>query len=210
MEMLLRIVFGTTVALAPTCAYAADDFFPPEYAILSYQCPEDGSAETRPIPFLSDFEQQWFSKHLRAAEEPSLFELSKNPHRSDSLRFTWLRSFHAPVIVRLTKGVGGNWRIMAKELSGAGGYDPGKVKRKIDRELSVDEAAAVTALLTRSALPDQSGDCVIGVDGAQWIIERVDRDGYHFINRWSPSGGPVREIGEFLLNLTGWRHKPVY
>jgi hypothetical protein len=48
------------------------------------------------------------------------------------------------------------------------------------------------------------------MDGAEWIVEGVDDTGYHFVDRWSPRRGEVRETGLSLLKLTGWVFKDVY
>ncbi|MDH7971271.1 hypothetical protein QH494_03685 [Sphingomonas sp. AR_OL41] len=205
--------FGLTALIAcsaPCAASARQPFFPPNYAEMAVNCPTDDGKEDRTIHFLSSFEQEWFSKHLRAADETPLYSATASSTAKRVVRFTWLRSFSPPVTVRLTERKDGGWHLVAKQLSGRGGYDPGTVDKVVDRALSATEAANLEGLMSRAALPDLSGDCEIGVDGAQWIIERSDAKGYHFINRWSPSDGPVRKVGLFLLNLTGWRLKPVY
>ena len=205
-------VFITT--LMPGEAGAGETMFPPEYANLAFTCASSDSAGSNPVPLLSAGEQQWFSNNLHAAREPSLYDASLRAGAPQALRFTWLRSFHRPLTVRVTQEKNGAWRVIAKELSGKGGYNPGHIARTINRQLRADETAALKSLLAVVELPDLSGDCVLGdelgVDGAQWIIERTDERGYHFINRWSPSDGPVREVGLFLLRLTGWNYKPVY
>ena len=199
------------IASASPCAAATQQpFFPPDYAGLSFSCPSDYGAESNYVQFLSKFEQDWFSQHLRAAREAPLYGVAQSNGTRRVLRFTWLRSFHPTVTVRLSERKDGGWHLVAKQLSGTGGYDPGTIDKVVDRPIRAAEAAELEALMTRTALPDLSGDCVIGVDGAQWLIERSDAEGYHFINRWSPSDGPVRQVGLFLLKLTGWRLKPDY
>lgn len=201
------------MALAlPTVAVARAPYFPPELASTYYTFALESGEQSRPVELLSDFESGWFSKHLQAADEPSLYSESQSAKASiqQIIRFTWLRSFHPPVTVRVTADLHNSWRIVAKELSGAGGYEPGEIKRTVTRRLTSKEVADLAALMAQSPLPDASGDCVIGVDGAEWIIERVDREGYHFIRRWSPADGPVRDVGLFLVGLTGWRYKEAY
>ena len=186
-------------------AAAPRSYFPPDYARRSFTC----SAESQPHPFLSEFEQEWFARNLRAAREAPLYDPSHRPTDNRVIRFTWLGSFHPPIVVRLIEGRHG-WHMVGKRLSGRGGYDPGTIGEIVDRPLRQNEAKELESLLVRSVLPDLSGDCVIGLDGAQWIIERTDQKGYHFINRWSPTDGPVHQIGLFALKLTGWRVGPVY
>jgi len=209
----MRLIACSLIALAlPTSAIARVPYFPPELGSTYYTCALDGGEQSPPVELLSDFESGWFSTHLRAADEPSLYSPSQSEKASvqQVIRFTWLRSFHPPVTVRVTADRHNKWRIVAKELSGAGGYEPGEIKRTVTRRLETKEVAELAALMSQSPLPDASGDCVIGVDGAEWIIERFDREGYHFIKRWSPSDGPVHDLGLFLVGLTGWRYKEVY
>ncbi|PYV47582.1 MAG: hypothetical protein DMG94_05690 [Acidobacteria bacterium] len=38
-----------------------------------------------------------------------------------------------------------------------------------------------------------------GLDGAQWIIEGVEDGKYHVVDRWTPTKGPIRELGMTLV-----------
>ena len=127
------------------------------------------------------------------------------------VRFTWLRSFHAPVFVRVD-GLGtSKVRLVAKQLSGKGGYAPGSITKSLVRRLTPDEIRTVqSALMKTGVLSMSSRNCDIGVDGAQWIIEAVNRQGYHFVDRLSPTSGGDYEMGLVLLRLTGWQFQPVY
>ncbi len=198
------------IFMQPAMACASEAYFPPRYAQLTFTCPWNDGPEARPIEFLGKLEQDWFSSQLAAAKEPSLYAatLSGTPRRV--IRFTWLRSFHPGITVRVEEDADHTWRVTAKQLSGAGGYEPGHVAKTANRKLDADEAEALVSLLGKEDLPDETGDCTIGMDGAQWIIERTDDQGYHFINRWSPSSGPLRKVGLFLLGLTHWNPRPIY
>ena len=205
-------IFPLITLILPTAANVRVTYFPPELARTYYTCPIGGGGQSRPTALLSDFENRWFAQHLRAADEPSLYLQSqaKKAAVQRVIRLTWLRSFHPPVTVRIIARQGDRWHLVAKELSVAGGYKPGGIKRTVSRRLATKEVADLTVLMARSSIPDASGDCVVGLYGAEWIIERLDQDGYHFIKRWSPSDGPVYEVGLFLIDLTGWRYKEVY
>ncbi|HYC74108.1 hypothetical protein [Brevundimonas sp.] len=148
----------------------------------------------------------WYGRHLRAAGESPIFDGSR-----PALRFTWLRSFHAPVVIRLNPTTDGGVLMTATELSGKGGYDPGGVTRRIERRLSAEESAAVARVLeTTGALAQRPRDCDLGLDGAQWILESAGPEGYRFVDRWSPREGPVRELGLHLIGLTGWTYDAIY
>lgn len=206
-----KIVISALAALIVVSPLSAAQtvYFPPPYPERVAQCsPSPPSGGT---PVVSEFENQWYSKQLSAAAEPSLFEAANSNHANSAIRFTWLRSFHPPVIVRVEGLTSSSPRLIAKQLSGAGGYNPGSVSKHIDRELSSVEVTALRKTLQRTKVFDLPAlECSGGMDGAEWIIEGVDDTGYHFIDRWSPSRGEVRETGLSLLKLTGWAFKDVY
>ena len=70
----------------------------------------------------------------------------------------------------------------------------------------LDEVVAHSELFN---LP--SASCAYATDGAQWIIEGADpTHGYRYRMYQSPSVGPERDLGLFLLGLTGWDVEPIY
>ena len=160
----------------------------------------DGQLVDRQV--LSDFEAGWFSGHLAAAGQSSLVD----DRQADTVRFLWLRSFHHPVVVRID-GVNADESVLtAIELSGAGGYDPGKIARRMSRRLSSKESSDFRDLLAKSGLfAQRPQDCSLGLDGAEWVFERQDRGHYTFLHQWTPQHGPVHDVGNFLLDLTGWK-----
>lgn len=189
---------------------AAGPYFPPSDAQASIVC--DYGRGNRRFAIVDEFQSRWFSQHLAAAGEPSLY-LESQRQRDPSaltLRFTWLRTFHAPVIVRI-EAAEGSYRLIARQLSGAGGYSPGQVSQRIDRQLTAHEASRLRTLLSRNHFFDLPGaHCEMGTDGALWIFERADQAGYRVLTRWTPAYGPAHEVGLFLLGLTGWRFEIVY
>lgn len=169
-------------------------------------------ANSKPEP-VSGFRKAWYSKHLRNAGEPSMSARIEGIERTrrSALRFTWLRSFHKPVIVRIEEWGSARPRLLAVEMAGRGGYGGGEAIRRIDRKLSLAEGKALRQLWTRAdPFTHQSPPCGRMMDGAQWIIETARPGGYRFIDRQSPDNGPVREVGLALLGLTGWEVGDIY
>ncbi|WP_332660519.1 hypothetical protein [Brevundimonas sp.] len=200
--------------LLGSCASASH--FPPSLLAAVEPCSYgDG------VPVMDDFRSDWYSSHLRAAGEPRLGQGAPAYQTGGVgvLRLTWLRSFDAPVIVRVEATTDHRLKLVGKELSGAGGYEPGRVARKVERLLSADETAHLTALLADTRVldlppvedcPAQADGSIIGrADGARWIIEANGSDGYRFIDRWSAEG-PVRALGLRLIGLTGWTYDRIY
>lgn len=179
-------------------------YFPPALFQQKVDC--GLSWRTRPHYVLDEFEDAWYSKHLEAAGERPLLFATGSP---EALRFTWLRSFHPPVIVRVEWASTGAATLTATMLSGAGGYEPGGVSSTTSRTLTQDEVERLL-VLRRAALREPPVDCTMMLDGARWIVEAAGPDGYHYVNRQSPETGAVRELGLALLGFTGWAVEPTY
>jgi len=131
--------------------------------------------------------------------------------RQDIYRFTWLRSFEKPIVVRIAQTEGGVLLMTASRLSGMGAYVPGSVEARIVRRLSQDEANQFRrALSAANGLRLRAVSCRWGYDGAQWIFEGVDRGRYRYVERWTPDRGSVRALGLVMLSFTGWETEPVY
>lgn len=154
------------------------------------------------------FRSQWYSKHLKALEEPSLFQMAKTS-KAEAYRFVWLRTFHHPVIVRVDIQPNGNGQLTTKVSSGAGGYEPGKLIENTSRPLTrpqVDKFLATIQGLQFWKLPTHENPETAGCDGAQWIIEGVKNGEYHVVDRWSPSKGTVHDLGlMFVFGLAQMR-----
>jgi hypothetical protein len=140
----------------------------------------------------------------------------------DALRFLWLRTFHAPVAVRIVaysdskrRTKADSLRLHAVELSGAGGYEPGEVQRRLDSALGYDVWDTLAKLLANAEFWDApSAVQSFGDDGAEWIFEVRIGDRYHVVSRWAPheDGRHAQfwTLGQYLIALTGWDFGVVY
>ena len=149
--------------------------------------------------------KKWYSNQLRAAKESPII----TPLNVPTYRFTWLRSFHHPIVVRIE--CPDHCTITAKILNGAGGYVPGKISKTINRTLSQSEEEKFKRLLSQvNFSPEKSLEDIIGVDGAQWVLEAASGNSYHAIDYWSPQpGGSVDSeafytLCSYMLYLTGF------
>ena len=188
----------------------SNNYFPAKFGKPAQVCNYIGY----PMCFatISEVERDWYPRHWQAANEPSLYERSNGPSPAgtSTLRFTWLPSFHHPVIVRIERS-GKGAQLIAKQLSGKGGYEPGIVERELNRPLSATDIAKLNAILsTTNVLGQRATTCGSMLDGSRWIIEGLDQNGYHYVNRQSPKEGPVRAFGDFALLLTGWTFEEQY
>ena len=172
-------------------------------------CPEAPEARYFPVGAFSDhrwkgadlFVRQWYSKHLAAMKEPSLSCGALED--TETYRFLWLRTFHNPVAVRVFRR-GDDYGLEAVILDGAGGYEPGRVSRRVTKEVSRDQWRTVIARLEAVQFWQMAAVSydVVGFDGAQWIVE-ARRDGqYHFVARWAGTDR-LESIGRLFLDLSG-------
>jgi hypothetical protein len=202
------------LSLSPPASGATQsqpEFFPFELHAPAIECLW-GKRRVK-LPVLSDFEDRWFSKQLSAANEPSLFEQSlKQPGGiAGSYRFTWLRTFHAPIMIRIDERLGGGMYLTAERLTGRGGYDPGHVGSAMRRPLTAQESEDVRRMFAASDFATfRANLCDRGTDGAVWLLETRIGGKYRVINQFSPANSPVRRIGMALLLLTGWKNEAVY
>ena len=146
------------------------------------------------------FHIDWYSKHLRAMKEPLLF--NKKPNKI-TYRFLWLRTFHNPVSIRIEK-VNDSYSITWKLCDGEGGYEPGKLIINQTKKLDKQTWDSFNKLLKKLDFWDlKTFEVDIpGTDGSQWILEGVNNEYYHVVDRWTPFGGNFFDCCNFLISLT--------
>ena len=205
---LFSITIGLLVAVAevpPVDAVDSGARACPEPTAVTFFFP---AGTFHPRPDLDAFVAKWYSKHLAVMQEPSLS--CGTLAGRETYRFTWLRTFHHPVVVRV------NWlhdggEISSVELDGAGGYEPGSILKSNKRVLSRVDWDALKAAIQRAefwAMPTQAPADLDGADGAQWILEGRRGDQYHIVDRWSPESGPYHEASLLFLSAAGIKIKP--
>ena len=130
-----------------------------------------------------------------------------------TVRFTWLRSFHADITIRAETHNDGRVRLHARRgpqrFDDRPGCAPGGEGCEMTRLLTGSEALRLTRA-REAVLAGPVRDCRWGLDGARWIVESVDHGDYRFAHDWSPQEGAVRELGLLMLEFTGWEVEPVY
>ena len=143
------------------------------------------------------FSINWYSKHLKALNEPVL---------SDTLptkiyRFTYLRTFDNPIVIRLENHndiVSIHWKVS----NGAGGYEPGEIIVNESMELTTKEWSLIENKINSIdfwTLPTTETE-IMGTDGSQWILEGKYLGKYKVVDRWC--GGAISVICKELINLT--------
>lgn len=186
------------------------DFFPTRFLSELAAC-EHWSGERYSQPVMDDFMNGWLSGELSAFQEPSLYRRPRSTPLS--VRFTFLRSFHDPIVVRVDTLSDGQRQLTAKQRAVGVVFGSEKPSdRALVRMLNSVESGALDAALERSRIfAKSSRGCAGGVDGSEWIVEAADPvKGYRYRHKWSPEDGLERDLGLFLLGLTGWNVEPIY
>jgi len=159
-----------------------------------------------------NFKAEWYSSQLKALKEAPLYA-EKIDAKIECYRFTWLRTFHHPVVLRVDVQKEGTGKFTIKVASGAGGYEPGKLVRNETKNWDGPRVKKIRdSFAAEKFFEIQSyEEGKLGCDGAEWIIEAV-RDGkYHIISRWSPTEGSAYALGmELIKSAPGGDLKPIY
>ena len=143
-----------------------------------------------------------YGQHLFVMQEPRLPSLTARPD-AETIRFLWLRSFHAPVVVRLERRGAKCW-VVTTVLDPSNSYEPGQISRRDSLRI---ELRTLQEVLDRLSAPDfwASREQPPGLDGATWLFEWVRPGQYQVVSRWSPEEvgreAAARDIGLQLLRL---------
>lgn len=180
-------------------------FFPRSLQLQSGICPasDDYPAERRRVMDAS--EAEWYSSGLFSLHEQPLFPDRDRPLQT--VRFTLLRSFHAPLTVRTTDLKDGRLRLQATLAPGPDGCPEDKDDCRIDRVLTQTEQARVAR--AQSLLETDTYGCATGIDGSMWLVEASWRGDYRFWSEWSPRHGELRDLALVMIDLTGWELKEI-
>lgn len=152
---------------------------------------------------LDAFVDKWYSEMLFALNEPVL---SNYQGDKEIYRFTWLRTFHHPIAIRIEKQ-NELIKLFTKVCNGAGGYHPGKLVSNYSFDIKPDQFGFLTKKIEAINfwhLPTevQKG----GMDGAEWIIEVVRNNKYHVVTRWSPTieqgQKDFGDVGKYFLSIS--------
>ncbi len=154
---------------------------------------------------------------VRQMGEPPLIGAKLRPGTT-VIRFVWARSFHPYVAVRfvmepkqcavITTEMTAEQRLWGTAdstgLSEATGTTPGKIIRQDSVPLLAGDCKAMRTTLERLGLWQVKSRTPGGLDGSDWRFERVDANGYTFVQWWSPNaqeGHQLWSAGLALLKM---------
>ena len=143
---------------------------------------------------------EWLEVQLVDLQENCLYN-NVTKQNSTIYRFTWLRSFHHPIAIRVER-VENEIMLYWKVGKGAGGYEPKGLKKSGKKRLSLRDWTEFERLIKESNFESLPNEKYIPMtDGATWTLERKSSDSY----KAHHSNWPSKEIKEaclYLLSLT--------
>lgn len=165
---------------------------------------------------------EWYSRDLHFLKEPVLYNFYLN---KDIYRFTWLRSFHPPIVLRLEKS-NNEVTLTEKKLIKFESIDTlgrnefamvldsihiEESKRKVDNHYWND----FESLLKENNFQDMPTTVAweFGTDGSEWILEKHSKEGYYVVNRWSPyekQYANFRKICDYLIDHSKFKDEERY
>lgn len=160
---------------------------------------------SRDADVLDTFTNSWYSKMLFGLHEPVLYQSSDT---TEIFRFTWLRTFHKPIAIRVT-AKNGEHILTLKVASGAGGYEVGNLVRDTSFYISNNEWNEFSSRMGAINFWSLSSqDNSRGKDGSEWILEGRGNEKYHFVTRWTPNTNATpnkdyRSCCYYLIQLSG-------
>lgn len=144
------------------------------------------------------FVVKWYSDVLFAMREPLLFNKKMN---KEIYRFTWLRSFHNPIVITIVNTQNQSFNLFWKEFEGE--HRNGKNIVNKSKQISRLEWITFRLKLSKSHFWTMgAGRIPGGLDGSEWILEGADDTKYKVATVWSPKGGDYYKACMYLLSLT--------
>lgn len=158
-----------------------------------------GIASVHPNDSLSQFRNNWYSKHLRRLGEPVIY--NNTDQTQNTIRFTQLGTWSNPVSYRLEQK-NGKIAITYNRTNGQGGYDPGV---RVEHKTKTTGKEKWDLVLCKMDSIDfwnvGTHDKNMILDGTEWIFEAHIDGRYHFITRNSPDAYDGKDYAELCMLL---------
>lgn len=144
---------------------------------------------------------KWYAQYLHAFGET----IYKDSLPSEIFRFTYLRAFDNPIVIRLENKndtIIINWKVVDE----AGSYELGKITESKTKKLTIEDWCELEEkidLINFWNLPIEND--FFGFDGSQWILEGKNQKKYHIVDRWC--GQEISSVCETLIKLTDLKVK---
>lgn len=148
---------------------------------------------------------EWLKTQLSDLNEACLYNDETNLN-STIYRFTWLRSFHHPIAIRIEKN-DNEIMLYWKIGKGAGGYKPEGLKKSGKKKVNLKEWIEFKDFLKASNFDSLPNEKYIPMtDGATWTLEKKTPEVFKAHHSNSPSM-EFRKACLYLLDLTNIKVK---
>lgn len=177
-----------------------DSLFFPLKTIKQSQEEEEKSLDT--------VTNKWLTGDLISFQEPNLYR-STIDKTDKAYRFTWLRSFDLPVVIRIEKRQK-RFVLTCKELLDYNGRKANEFKVNITKKISMPQWITFEYLLKKmnfEQVQTDISDSTECMDGAIWILESKSENNYHCIYRHCSTEKDFEKACLYLLKLSGLKIK---
>jgi hypothetical protein len=153
------------------------------------------------------FYERWFGGQLRAMREPPLWTPQAIETHPDRIRLLVLPVFYKGFAVRIDRMPDGKGLLVAKLLSGRGGYKAGEIEKRRSISLSAAQLAILDQKIAASGIwkfyPEafNQGEDEVCLDGIEVVLERNSAKGHQYSNAnivCSVSSGFINVMREIL------------
>ena len=154
---------------------------------------------THDIEWAQETDSDRMAEQLAALKEQSILTLPLLENQ-EIYRFTWLRSFHKPIAIRIEK-TGDLVRLYYKVGKGMGGYKPKGIKSSGKKTLSITEWDNFVKLV--EAMDYNSWDNnseMTMMDGSEWMIEHKTSTQFQ-AKKTNIAGEDFTKAGLYLVGL---------
>jgi len=155
----------------------------------------------KPQDSLDEFTNTWYSKHLVSLKEFKIYDQKGKGLKM--IRFTELGTWSNPFSYKFENNNGIISGTYSKS-NGLGGYQAGRRIMFTEIELNQNDWNQIETKIENVRfwqIPTHDPNLVL--DGAEWILEILWDDKYHFVTRNSPDvydGKPYAELCELIIN----------
>ncbi|MGO3181759.1 MAG: hypothetical protein ACTIJ9_02900 [Aequorivita sp.] len=181
-------------------------FYFPTYDEVKFKEKEKESGKinqwvnTGPNDSLSEFTNQWYSKHLNSLDEPILY--TKTNNQKKIIRFTHLGTWSKPFSYRIEKD-SEKVKITYNKTRGFGGYKAGRRIEHKTKDIKLEKWEQIILKVDDIDFWNiETHDPNMILDGAEWILEILINDRYHLVTRNSPEVYDDKEYAELCLLIT--------
>ena len=151
-----------------------------------------------PNDTLSDFVNEWYSKHLISLREPILY--NQIGQGKKVIRFTHLGTWSRPYSYRIENNKGQITGTYNKS-KGLGGYDAGRRIKHEEKELKISEWNLLIKKIDSTFWEIPTHDPNTILDGEEWILEVLIDNKYHVVTRNSPDVYEGKEYAELCKSV---------